>query len=57
MIESKSGRRLESTPEDTQFSGYPLGETPQTCLTYLMSKRDVGFRLGTTQVYTRGLAC
>jgi DNA helicase II / ATP-dependent DNA helicase PcrA len=50
----RSGRKLTSTPEHTHFAGYLLGDTPQTYFTYLMYKRDVGYRLGTSQVYTRG---
>ncbi|MDP1718152.1 MAG: 3'-5' exonuclease, partial [Burkholderiales bacterium] len=48
------GRKITSTPEHTHFAGYLLGETPQTYFTYLMNKRGVGYRLGTSQVYTRG---
>ena len=43
-----------STPEHTHFAGYLLGETPQTFFTYLMFRKGVGYRLGTSQVYTRG---
>ncbi len=49
-----SGRTLVSTPEHTHFAGYFLGDVPQTYFTYLMHRRGVGFRLGTSQVYTRG---
>src|SRR5258708_10227436 len=49
-----SGNRLVSTPEHTHFAGYLLGETPQVYFTYLMHKRGVGFRLGTSCVYTKG---
>jgi DNA helicase-2/ATP-dependent DNA helicase PcrA len=51
-IETHSGRRLVSTPEHTHFAGYRLGSTPQTHLTYLMWKRGIGFRVGTSGVYT-----
>ncbi len=50
----RSGRVLHSTPEHTHFAGYLLGETPQTYFLYLMRKDGVGWRLGTSQVYTRG---
>jgi DNA helicase-2/ATP-dependent DNA helicase PcrA len=50
----RSGTIIKSTPEHTHFAGYLLGETPQTHFLYLMHKEGVGFRLGTTQVYTRG---
>ena len=51
-IETHSGRRLVSTPEHTHFAGYRLGSTPQMHLTYLMWKRGIGFRVGTSGVYT-----
>jgi DNA helicase-2/ATP-dependent DNA helicase PcrA len=53
-IRTRDGRRLTSTPEHTHFAGYLLGETPQTYFTYLMFKAGIGYRLGTSQVYTRG---
>ncbi|HEX4895355.1 MAG TPA: UvrD-helicase domain-containing protein [Solimonas sp.] len=52
----RSGLSLLSTPEHTHFAGYLLGETPQLYFTYLMHKAGVGYRLGTSQVYTRGQA-
>jgi DNA helicase-2/ATP-dependent DNA helicase PcrA len=55
-IRTRDGRRLTSTPEHTHFAGYLLGETPQTYFTYLMFKTGLGYRLGTSQVYTRGQA-
>jgi DNA helicase-2/ATP-dependent DNA helicase PcrA len=51
-IETHAGRRLVSTPEHTHFAGYRLGSTPQSHLTYLMWKRGIGFRVGTSGVYT-----
>jgi DNA helicase II / ATP-dependent DNA helicase PcrA len=53
-ITTRSGRTLVSTPEHMHFAGYRLGMTPQLYFTYLMHKRGVGYRLGTSQVYTRG---
>jgi DNA helicase II / ATP-dependent DNA helicase PcrA len=50
----RSGRTLCSTPEHTHFAGYVLGETPQTYFLYLMHKEGIGWRLGTSQVYTKG---
>ncbi|HVH83092.1 MAG TPA: UvrD-helicase domain-containing protein, partial [Steroidobacteraceae bacterium] len=50
----RSGRTLCSTPEHTHFAGYLLGETPQTYFLYLMHKEGIGWRLGTSQVYTKG---
>jgi len=52
----RSGRVVRSTPEHTHFAGYVLGETPQTHFVYLMQKQGIGFRLGTSQVYTAGQA-
>ncbi|MDQ6855575.1 MAG: UvrD-helicase domain-containing protein, partial [Candidatus Dormibacteraeota bacterium] len=54
VITTEAGRRLVSTPEHTHFAGYRLGMTPQLYFTYLMYRRGVGFRLGTSQVYTKG---
>ncbi|MGH8308999.1 MAG: UvrD-helicase domain-containing protein, partial [Steroidobacteraceae bacterium] len=51
-----SGRVITSTPEHTHFAGYVPGETPQTYFLYLMHKEGVGYRLGTSQVYTNGQA-
>jgi DNA helicase II / ATP-dependent DNA helicase PcrA len=52
----RSGAIIKSTPEHVHFAGYLLGETPQTYFLYLMHKEGVGFRLGTSQVYTEGQA-
>jgi DNA helicase-2/ATP-dependent DNA helicase PcrA len=51
-ITLRSGRRILSTPEHTHFAGYRLGATPQLHLTYVMQRRDKGFRVGTSRVYT-----
>ncbi len=53
---TRGGRTLVSTPEHTHFAGYLLGETPQTHFTYLMHKKGVGYRLGTSRAYTKGQA-
>ncbi|MGF1472899.1 MAG: UvrD-helicase domain-containing protein [Rubrobacteraceae bacterium] len=53
-ISTAAGRRLVSTPEHTHFAGYRLGNTPQVHFTYLMYREGIGYRVGTTQVYTRG---
>ncbi len=52
----RSGKVIKSTPEHTHFAGYVLGEAPQTHFLYLMHKEGVGYRLGTSQVYTNGQA-
>jgi ATP-dependent DNA helicase UvrD/PcrA len=53
-ITTAGGRRLVSTPEHVHFAGYRLGLTPQMHLTYLMWKRGMGFRVGTSRTYTNG---
>ena len=53
-ITTASGRRIVSTPEHTHFAGYQLGRTPQLHMTYLMWRKDRGFRVGTTRTYTNG---
>ena len=56
VITMRSGRRIVSTPEHVHFAGYLVGRTPQLYLTYLMWRRDRGFRVGTTRTYTNGQA-
>src|SRR5881398_1756192 len=53
-ITTKSGRRIVSTPEHTHFAGFRAGRTPQLHMTYVMWKRGVGFRVGTSRTYTSG---
>jgi DNA helicase-2/ATP-dependent DNA helicase PcrA len=55
-VHLRSGAVVKSTPEHVHFAGYVLGETPQTYFLYLMHKEGVGYRLGTSQVYTQGQA-
>ncbi len=50
-IATRAGRRIVSTPEHMHFAGYRLGTTPQMHLAYLMWKRGVGFRVGTSRVH------
>jgi len=52
----RSGAVIKSTPEHVHFAGYLLGETPQTYFLCLMHKEGVGYRLGTSQVYTQDQA-
>jgi DNA helicase-2/ATP-dependent DNA helicase PcrA len=52
-IKMRSGRVLVSTPEHMHFAGYRLGSAPQMHVAYLMWKRDVGFRVGVSGVYTQ----
>jgi DNA helicase-2/ATP-dependent DNA helicase PcrA len=53
-ITTKSGRKLTSTPNHLHFAGFRLGLSPQTYYVYLMRKDGVGYRLGTSCVYTKG---
>ena len=53
-ISTASGRQVVSTPEHTHFAGFKAGQTPQLYMTYLLWKRGFGFRVGTSQTYTRG---
>ena len=53
-ITTRSSRQLVSTPEHVHFAGYKLGLTPQMHMTYLMKRRDKGFRVGTSRTYTNG---
>ena len=53
-ITTRSGRQIVSTPEHTHFAGFMLGRTPQLYMTYLMWRRDRGFRVGTSRTYTNG---
>ena len=53
-IATQSGRTIVSTPEHVHFAGYLLGRTPQLYMTYLMWRRDRGFRIGTSRTYTDG---
>src|SRR5215208_6485868 len=51
-ITTAGGRELVSTPEHTHFAGYRLGASPEMHLTYLMRKRGVGYRVGTSRTRT-----
>jgi DNA helicase-2/ATP-dependent DNA helicase PcrA len=53
-ITTRSGRRLVSTPDHTHFAGYQVGRTPQIFMTYLMWRRDRGFRVDTSRTDTNG---
>ena len=53
-IRTSSGCKLVSTPEHTHFAGYRLGAAPQHYFVYLMRKESIGWRLGTSQIHTRG---
>ena len=51
-ITTASGRELTTSYDHTHFAGYRVGRTPQKHITYLMWKRDKGYRVGTTSVHT-----
>src|SRR3984893_4365971 len=53
-ITTRSGRRVVSTPEHTHLAGFQLGRPPQLYMTYLMWRRDRGFRVGISRTYTNG---
>jgi DNA helicase-2/ATP-dependent DNA helicase PcrA len=53
-LRTRSGRRLISTAEHIHFAGFVRGRTPQLHMTYVMWKRGVGFRVGTSRTYTAG---
>jgi DNA helicase II / ATP-dependent DNA helicase PcrA len=52
-ITTNTGRELISTREHIHFAGYKTGVVPDMHLTYLMWKRGVGFRVGTSRVYSK----
>ncbi len=53
-IVTKQKREIISTADHTHFAGYRLGSTPQLYFTYLMVKKEKGWRLGVSQTYTNG---
>ena len=53
-ITTRSGRRIVSTPEHAHFAGLQRGETPPMHVTYLMWRRDKGYRVGTTRTRPSG---
>jgi len=55
-ITTRGGRRLRSTAEHMHFADYRLGVSPQYHFVYLMERAGFGFRIGVSQVYTKGQA-
>jgi DNA helicase-2/ATP-dependent DNA helicase PcrA len=53
-IAMRSGRRIVSTPEHVHFAGYRVGTTRDLHMTYVMWRRDRGFRVGTSCTYKNG---
>jgi DNA helicase-2/ATP-dependent DNA helicase PcrA len=52
-VTTAGGRVVTSTPEHVHFAGFLKGLSPQKHITYLMRRDDIGFRVGTTRLYTR----
>jgi len=53
QITTERGRVLTTTEEHTHFADVVHSDSAQTYYVYLMEKRGVGFRLGTSQIYTQ----
>lgn len=53
-LETEKGKILTSTEDHIHFAGYRLGATPQLYLNYLMYKKGIGWRIGTTSIHTKG---
>src|SRR5215210_4781056 len=53
-ITTAGGRRIVSTPEHVHFAGYRVGLSPDLHTTYVMWKRGVGARVGTSRTYSNG---
>lgn len=53
-IQLHSGRRIVSTAEHIHFADFIRSDSPQKYFTYLMVKHGVGYRLGSSQIYTNG---
>jgi DNA helicase II / ATP-dependent DNA helicase PcrA len=53
-LRTRKGRELVSTPEHVHFADVVFADRPQKHFTYLMMKRGAGYRLGVSQIYTRG---
>lgn len=54
-ITTKNKKEIISTKDHIHFAGYKANTTPQMYLNYLMYKKDFGWRIGTTSVYTKGV--
>jgi DNA helicase II / ATP-dependent DNA helicase PcrA len=53
-VTTRMGRTLDSTLEHIHFADFVAKESPQRFFTYLMFKQGYGYRLGTSQIYTKG---
>lgn len=53
-ITTTKGRKLTSTKNHIHFASFNLGISSQKHFTYLMYKKNQGYRLGVSQVYTSG---
>jgi DNA helicase II / ATP-dependent DNA helicase PcrA len=53
-IRTRSGHSITSTPGHIHFADIVAEESEQTHFTYLMFRKGIGYRLGTSQIYTNG---
>ena len=53
-IRTDDEKEIISTKEHIYFAGYIYKKTPQKSFVYLMFKQELGYRVGVTQVYTKG---
>ncbi len=53
-IETTTGISLTSTANHIHFADFVAGESEQRHFTYLMWKKGSGYRVGTSQIYTKG---
>lgn len=53
-IRTVSGKELVTTPEHAHFADMILHESPQRHFVYLMYRQGSGYRLGVSQIYTKG---
>ena len=51
-VTTRAGRTVLCTPDHTWFAGYRIGVSPQKHVVYLMYRRGVGWRIGTSRIYT-----
>jgi DNA helicase II / ATP-dependent DNA helicase PcrA len=51
---TRNGKSLTSTPDHIHFADFVPAQSPQMHFCYLMFKQGFGYRIGTSQVYTKG---
>ncbi len=54
VLTTQTGKSLVSSADHIHFCDIIPNDSPQKFYTYLMHRRGVGYRLGTSQIYTRG---